>query len=63
MRRLTSRKPRRSRAPTEEKDIQEEGDGEEIEIPEVEEANGGARPEKNVCKFLLSFVEQNANSR
>lgn len=50
MRRLTSRKPRKSKSktPVEEKDIQEEGDGEEIEIPEAEEANGGARPEKNV---------------
>ncbi|KAE9392633.1 hypothetical protein BT96DRAFT_265535 [Gymnopus androsaceus JB14] len=49
MRRLTSRKPRKSKSktPVEEKDIQEEGDGEEIEIPEAEEANGGARPEKN----------------
>ncbi|KAJ3790068.1 hypothetical protein GGU10DRAFT_3119 [Lentinula aff. detonsa] len=49
MRRLTTRtlKARRSQVPIEEKDIQEEGDGEEIEIPEAEEANGGARPEKN----------------
>ncbi|KAJ3806716.1 hypothetical protein F5876DRAFT_80415 [Lentinula aff. lateritia] len=49
MRRLTNRnlKSRKSQAPIEEKDIQEEGDGEEIEIPEAEEANGGARPEKN----------------
>ncbi|KAJ3771196.1 hypothetical protein FB446DRAFT_115128 [Lentinula raphanica] len=49
MRRLTSRtvRARKSQVPIEEKDIQEEGDGEEIEIPEAEEANGGARPEKN----------------
>ncbi|KIK68256.1 hypothetical protein GYMLUDRAFT_710006 [Collybiopsis luxurians FD-317 M1] len=57
MRRLTSRVPRKSKAPVEypDKDIQEEGDGEEIEIPEAEEANGGARPERKVCRPVNPF--------
>ncbi|KAF9078512.1 hypothetical protein BDP27DRAFT_1412481 [Rhodocollybia butyracea] len=47
MRRLTGRQKRKPKVPIEEKDILEEGDGEEIEVPEAQEANGGARPPKN----------------
>ncbi|KAF5392871.1 hypothetical protein D9757_000866 [Collybiopsis confluens] len=65
MRRLTSRIPRKSKVSVgqPDKDIQEEGDGEEIEIPEAEEANGGARPEKKALWHKRSAFMGNKKAK